>query len=398
MKYYDTVIFFLFISLCSIALIQTIKCPDYFYLNNLTNKCHLTEYIQNNDYHQKYSLFYIQKSFYNLISSSKYPLIGPIPGKKQSDFFFISLFDSFDFYLSDYSYVISKEATKTGYIFSLSHYSSNEEKNNNTNDTIIHNIKTYKNIGSKIESIKIIPQYKTLYKADQSGIMIKYSQGDICEEDPSQYYQTYLFLYCNNQLYYGLPTFKIKKNCTYIFEYSLRNACPICIRSSTENVSEGCINGIKRVHYIENDNCIITNKERDSINDNIIKGGLVKFNEDDVISKYNQERFSVSEDVFETDIPLTSKTKDNDFISNNIEEIQCDIYTEGIKKIKNNFWIFIFVSFIVLSYIGLLIFLVKLFRKYTQVSKDYSRLKQEGENEAHPNNTIFPITSELVNL
>lgn len=398
MKNYDTVTFFLYISLSSIILIQTTKCPEYFYLNNLTKKCHLNEYIQNNDYHQKYSLFYIEKSFNNLINSSKYPLIGPIPGKNQSDFFFISLFDSFDFSLSDYSYVISKDASKKGYIFRLSHFSSNEERDNSTNDTIIHNIKFFKNIGSKIEAIKIIPQYKKLYKVDQYGIMIKYTEGDICEEDPTQYYQTYLFLYCNNQLYFGFPTYKLQKKCTYIFEYSLRNACPICIRSSTENVSEGCINGIKRVHYIEKENCIITKKERDIINDNIIHGDLVNFHEEEAILIYNQERFSVSDENFEIDIPIMNKTNENDFITNNIEEIKCDIYSEGIKKIKNNFWTVLLVSFVILSYIGLLVFLVALFRKYSQVSKDYSRLKQEGENETHPNNTVFPTNSELVNL
>lgn len=370
-----------------------IKCNKYEYLDE-NNKCILYDYIANNDYHQKFILSSLTQSSNNYITSSNKPLIGPITSKDDSNIYFISLLSSIDFSLSDYSYSISHLSNKKGYVFSLIPDISNNTYNETNQQTIVNNIKKFRNIGSYLEEISIIPKYNDLYLLNQPGVMLKYTQGDICEENPEKHYETYIFIYCDNQNYIGTSRFKSKKNCSYIFEYTFRNGCPLCLKSNSQQVSEGCIYGKKRVHYIEGENCIIGNQ---GIEAKTILANLLKFNEDDTVYSYHKERFK-SNNTHSIVPPEIIENDTNIYITDKIEEVECDLYSESINKIKNNAFIAFVIVVGVFSYMLLAFCLILLFMKYRKVNKEYTQLKQDNDMvDSVPSNLPTMIEIETIN-
>ena len=390
MKYITLLLlFFLFPYILSS---NELQCNKYEYLSE-SNKCILYDYLVNNDYHQKYLLYSLTQSSNNYISSSQKPLIGPIVTKDDPNIYFISLLSSIEFSLSDYSYSIDQLSKKEGYVFSLIPDISNTTYNEKNNQTIINNIKKLRNIGSYLEEIKIIPKYKDLLLFNQPGVMIKYTKGDTCEENPSKNYETYIFIYCDTQNYVGSARLKSKKECAYIFEYTFRNACPLCIKSNSQVVSEGCIYGKKRVHYIEGENCIISNQGLETKD---ISANILKFNEDDIVYSYHKERFNSNEN-HSTIPPEIVENATNIYITDKIEEVQCDLYSESINKIKNNSLIAFIILIGVFSYILLAFCLIMLFMKYRKVNKEYSQLRQDNDMiDAVPSNLPTMIEIETI--
>jgi hypothetical protein len=92
-------------------------------------------------------------------------------------------------------------------------------------------------LGSKIEKIVLIPGEPFLHSVNP-GIVIKYSTGDICIDNPNLRYSTYIFLTCDKSGIYYPPKFigKINNNCTFFFEWETRNGCPSCLKKNLNPV------------------------------------------------------------------------------------------------------------------------------------------------------------------
>jgi hypothetical protein len=129
--------------------------------------------------------------------------------------------------LKDFSYSKISNSKEKGYIFLLK--SSKESKQNS--NIIFDNTKILVNTGSEIDYIKLM--------SNRKGFVIKYSQGDKCLEDKSLNYSSYLIFTCHkesNSISNINKPFLIKQinnNCTHIFEWQSRSACPSCHLNET---------------------------------------------------------------------------------------------------------------------------------------------------------------------
>ena len=63
-----------------------------------------------------------------------------------------------------------------------------------------------KNIGRKIEFVKVFPFILLNNKIiDSQGYFIKYKDGDLCSNDYSRFYSSYIIFSCDYSLKYSRP-------------------------------------------------------------------------------------------------------------------------------------------------------------------------------------------------
>ena len=212
---------------------KCVECPELSRPNNLKTHCEFISNIVHTGLNLHYDLFQIKENAISIrqthpewVNGNFY---GPLTSKMESNY---------SFYIYNYlGYQIENNDFK-GYIY----------KQNFDDNKII-------SVGSIIEFIKIINSENNL------GLIIKYSNGDKCENNRN--YSSIFFLKCRNTKYYiDLPKMINYSNCTYYFEMYSRAGCPICLDSQIWKEESKCYNKKKRIYnFEEEDSCIISNRE-----------------------------------------------------------------------------------------------------------------------------------------
>lgn len=233
---------------------------------------------------------------------------------------------------------IYNESESTEYLASLNERDEIE---------VIRNPKYLKNLGSIIEYVKIIPKlsestvlnYLKIKQMNKdidntnkikdfftnSGIVIKYNEGDTCishqNENETEKYSTVLLVFCSKESIFSEPIYVGRKNCTFYFEMYSYYACPNCLKSELEPLVNTCSNGKKTLYYQESQSCSI-NKDLESL---LKSYGNYTAN--------FQMIFSIMKNVL-TPVDLINNTILS-YYSNNIKTLRDYIFLQAKNKITN---------------------------------------------------------------
>lgn len=296
------------------------------------HESNLSNTSSNNKKNTKQILKYLLDEFELVNEICEDDFIGPIKNSQISnqEIFFISInkpsmsdFKDFDIDIIDNK----SNIVKPGYVFDLRTKDIKEKEINDTKDNanndkdndnieIKRNKKQLINLGALIKEVKIIANlkqeqlkqtlntYLSEFNADINtssnkdfsdintdktvtknklldffsnfGLLIKYSNGDICEENNSKYYETYLFIYCIKNTLINEPIFVGKKECVYYFELYSYHACPNCLLYEMNPLKNTCYAGHRYLYFQETLTCSINTDLDDYLLSNFDKNFNLK--------------------------------------------------------------------------------------------------------------------------
>ena len=238
--------------------------------------------------------------------------IGPIKDINTNAIFYFSMSIKDMSKLNDYNFYYNWNTTTIGYVFGLYQMNSIFFKSNITDkQDIIINYKNLKNLGSNIENIFLIPD-----GFPQKGIIINYNNGDVCNKENN--YTTFLFALCSKDNENKSPKyFGTSDNCSLIFEWPTKYACPICLRSEIESITQGkCINNLIDIINYESKSCII-----EEIQENSKETYIPSLNQKNLkefepiefyfINKYPNHTFQIN------------NKSNSDFVYKKVEQLDC---------------------------------------------------------------------------
>ena len=296
----------------------------------------------------------------NLCSNSFY---GPIKestnimlkNQTQPYLYFISILQPALFSNNDFTYKYKTNINES-YIYVL-------ENDKDSNDKT----KILTSLGKEIDYIKMILTH------NKKGVVIKYINGDKCNENPSQNYETIIFLNCtkeqNELMNFHSPKFIFKKQCTFYFEWSSKMGCPLCKLSQVEMFKLSCRNFKRDIYYSESDSCIIDSTK--NLDTNILK-------EEQIVDVFEHvlindvDNISSVYNINLNDIDKTPQLNDSDYYIEykKISEV-CYLYDDFDKEIL------IIVISIPIIYLLILILCIYFWCKYKRLNNDYQRLIEE---------------------
>jgi hypothetical protein len=129
--------------------------------------------------------------------------------------YFVSLFEPDVINVTDFTYEQSLNDFTKGNLFGLfmkdSLEVSRDEKSLLGGYKVGNrSVKVLKNIGRKIQKVRIFDKSIFNNHTLRDGIMIKYESGDFCLNDRSKKYQSYLFLKCEKNFQSNAPVLAMK--------------------------------------------------------------------------------------------------------------------------------------------------------------------------------------------
>jgi len=217
------------------------------------DRCVLYDFIHNKSFLLRFLIHDLKNIYHHNCKATnhkncKHKFIGPIfsqndsvdeEDEKENDIFYLSLNTKDKLEVKDFTYAKENDICSSGHAFGLfefKNFIATDSKDSKHFEFTSHT-KILKNLGSKIEKIIIIPGEPFLHTVNP-GIVIKYSTGDICIDNPNLRYSTYIFLTCDKSGIYYPPKFigNLNNNCTFVFEWETRNGCPICLKKNLNPV------------------------------------------------------------------------------------------------------------------------------------------------------------------
>jgi hypothetical protein len=206
------------------------KCPEFTMsskkfdrLMNFYNRCILDNIIHNKAYLRRYNTFVLDQRQKLLCEYDNYSCINDFIGKKLK----FNENERINIYLSP----------KRASTLKLSDPFGNNIYSNNIGHVFAYdNNQTINNLGKKINFVKIVEG------TDKKGLLIKYTDGDVCVENPKIRYSTYLFIKCNkinekvfSQYYRRIYLISPIDNCSLIIEWETKVGCMNCVYNRIES-------------------------------------------------------------------------------------------------------------------------------------------------------------------
>ena len=381
------------------------ECPSFTYLSD--KKCKLNEVLHQHNEKLKYNLRPMKEWLNKLCSEQSGILcyensfIGPISSSNvqsssssSHDIFFLSLFEPKDVDIYDFSYDESYTKYHQGHIFGLfSVQNIIDTSNNNTSttttttnnnklfdkDITFQNTKIKKNIATRISKVNLL--------SDKKGIVIEYKEGDVCLNDVTRKYKTYLYLKCNK---YEISTPKLinvfDNKCSFIFEWASPFICKNCITSELNKLEVGaCKNNIRKIKFNMNNDCLIFNASNAELigYDKVYEDTLVQIEELN-ININGKRRNEETERVV-----VVQQNGEN--ITFNFTYIENEVYYEEctfIDNIDHNWKKYLLV--IPIAYLITVVLVICYCCKYKKVKNEYEKLRNHEGN----NNESNSITKE----
>ena len=374
-----------------------VDCPPYTFLDS--TKCRLNDVVYNDEAKLKFNLAPMKDWLDKLCSAQSGILcyensfIGPISNitvqdegqsSTSHDLFFISLFEPKTVNIYDFSYDEEANKYKQGHIFGLFSVNNpvSEQENNNTDVFMDHNItfqnvKIKKNIAAQINKIQLVP--KTIDSNKRLGIVIDYTEGDICLSDPSKRYKTYLYLKCNKYEISTPRLVKVKDNgCTYIFEWNSPYICKNCITSELSNFERGaCKNNRRQVIFTSNDDCLIFNAS----NPELI--GYDKSYPGNLLTDNNMLSMLTKFSLRNNDVVIV---KEGESVTFPFEYIESKIYHEPctfVDNIDKNWKKYLLI--IPILYLITLVLVICYCCKYRRIKSEYEKLRSTDTTHSETN-------------
>jgi hypothetical protein len=341
-------------------------CPKLTRSNDRRTLCLPQQVITNYPFKQKFILSNYEKyqndlcKFTNNLCSGSF--YGPIKesnanirNANQSNLYFISFSQPNQFENEDFTYKYKEEISQS-FIYLL----QNEQNSKN-------NTKVLTSLGKEIDYIQMI------LTSQKKGVVIKYSNGDTCDENESQKYETILFLNCtkekNELINLHAPKFITKNKCVFYFEWASNKGCPLCRASQVDMFKLYCRNFNRDIYYIENDYCIIDSTEGLSTNPN--KEEMLNDMLEYILTN-NKDNISEIYNINFDDNERIEKPPENDFYIEHQKRTEaCYLYDDFDKEIL------IIVITVPIIYILILVLCIYFWCKYRRLRGDYHRLLEE---------------------
>jgi hypothetical protein len=389
------------------------NCPSFTYYSE-DKECYLNEFIFEKKNKIKFNLFPL-KEYINILCEEQSGIlcydksfIGPISLSNENinlnsnnnnidrNIFFLSLFETKEIEITDFTFKTENNENKKGNIFGLfnseNNYSSADNNLFINTKVTIKNEKIKKNIAKGIKNVKIFG--KSLNILERMGLFIEYENGDVCIKDSSRLYKAYLYLKCDKNELSSPKLIKIKDNeCTYIFEWSSPYVCKNCIVGELKNYEKGACKNYKRKYiFEENEDCLIFNTTGNNY------FGIDKEYEEDIVDDsselykiiFDKER-SLKE---ENDTPKKKLNLGFDYIENKEYIEKCSF----LENLDSNWKKYLLIAGIIylLTMIGLIIYCVK----YRNIKEKYIRLNnmsRMGGNGSNVTTDNVPKIDMVIN-
>lgn len=268
-----------------------------------------------------YALFHsMAQYFISSNSGTTGNLIGPLQTETSSTIVSV--------YLSVYTpllFTINKFSYSLGHVFLIE-----KEKKWKINPK-------YKTLGRIISSVNLVDS------VNKSGIVVTYTEGDVCDSDPSVNYSVNLYFKCDKTIRgFGYPKIlrQSDNQCIYYIEARSPFFCKTCLSNELSFNYGMCVNNERSKIYQENSNCVFDNIHND-------------FPSDEIASVENGETNLVRTDFETFDSKLENQTNKNKlilkneyqekihYIINKLEYEQCSFQD----FIENNYYLFTFIVF-----------------------------------------------------
>lgn len=368
-------------------------CPSYTYLSE--GKCILYEVLHQHKEKLKFNLKqmkdWIQRLCHDQSGLLCYdnafvgPIINnvlPLSNKRDEnvrDLFFLSLFEPKIGNINDFTYDESYSKYKHGHIFglfSVNNFNVYNDKTTTNGGILISNNITYQNIKIKQNIAPRISKVNLL--SNKQSILIEYKEGDICLNDISKRYKSYLYLNCyKNKISAPKLVNATDNQCTFIFEWNSPFICRNCIVKELQNFEVGtCKNGLRQIIFTANNNCSIFNGSNPMLigYDKIFNDTLL--NNSDLIIDFNQVR-SLENDVnAEKEELFVYVTKNGENFTFPFEYIEDKFYYEECSFVRNMDRGLIKYLFIIpLIYLFTVSLVVCYICKYKKVKDEYEKLR-----------------------
>jgi hypothetical protein len=211
------------------------QCPDFTIYDVYHRQCNLDSYIHNKLFKSRYVLRGMKEQL-EIDCDEETEIcyqnfIGPIKGT--NGLFFMSLFERDMINITDFTIINEDDDLTKGHIFALMNLEdgmTGKLIKTNKGKNLKNNIKIMKNFGSSIERVYIS---RVL---GNEGLVVNYTNGDICLSDHSQRYSTVLFIICDKGVSHKTPKYLgtlNNNNCTHVFELLSQHGCPSCVKNET---------------------------------------------------------------------------------------------------------------------------------------------------------------------
>lgn len=332
----------------------------------------------NNIYYEFFDSSLVSSSINNNLSN-EYNMLGPIEVNSnnyyssENDLIYFNIFDNFNYNFNNKFITTKYTNLKSGHFFLVEQEKDTFQSTiiNNKNNTSLINInsKIIYNIGSIITNVSVIPHTNEI-NLENYGILIEYSNGDICKENINIKYKTVLIIYCNKDISMSKPYFVSYDNCTFYFVYYSKFGCPNCIDNEIEKFKTTCVDNKQKILTIESPFCIINKLNQNEIKsyydiskeefdaqyeliNNLIKKSLnLKKTFNDEIFKYNyilnknsdKSIFKdIDKSIFKNQHNINNNLSNNSVVDNKIySSILRYITSDKTKNINNYYSNFVF--------------------------------------------------------
>jgi hypothetical protein len=205
---------------------SNVTCPAFTY--KLNNSCNLDDIVHNKEYGLRYNIMDLKENVErhctndNELCDGKF--FGPIKDVSTNNIYYISFATREKINLSDFFYTTDKDYIDNGHVFML--------KNGVTNSS-----KVLQNMGRSIESVKLIPYVNDNPYFKKPGILISYTEGELCDAHEGKHYRSYIFIYCTKLPHSDSPKLYKQDDCTFIFEWENYQICPFCLKSNIKPIN-----------------------------------------------------------------------------------------------------------------------------------------------------------------
>ena len=348
------------------------KCPPLTESNSKRTNCSPVDVVTNHIYKLKYILSNYKKDKENLCSLTgglcTNEFYGPIRNIANDDLYYLSYRSADIFNTTDFSYKY-KSNIESSFVYKL---------NNDKDSYAKSNSKLVTSLGRDIAYIKMLNAEK------KKGVVIKYKNGDKCENDPSKTYETILLLNCTksqNEFFASSNSPKFigtdQSKCLYYFSWSSSSGCPLCLSSQTSTLRLSCSNFQRSIYYGEGPQCIIDDTTSLSTNDDSNDNTSILVNDSDNIA--TTFHIAVTQ-ASEMKLPLLT----DDYIEKKKDNETCYLYDDFDKEIL---YVVIIVPICYVLIVGLCVYF---WCKYRRISGDYHRLMEEPiqTNGDNPNISV----------
>ena len=341
------------------------KCPALTHVNRDENTCVLSDIQTVRSEAVKIQLGRLNKrkteSCLNNESICSGNFIGPFKNKDKNLFFFS--FDRVSEFNYEYFEFWNFADNLRGSVVVLFNelFSENTQK-----EHVVRNTKILSILGRDISKVKIVTD-----NYNESGVIVEYTGGSDCYDDPNLKYKSSIFFSCSKENEELAPTVHGKENCAYYFKWPTKYACSQCLKTKLEKFTTKCVNAQAFLLFEDSNNCAIYEDDAKMSLSEADKSALMSSEDEHVLRMFGLKKEG------ERTVEVAENSSDELlYVTSYAESIFC-IFADNFED--KFWWIIVSIPVVVLAF-----FLVCcIYRcKYNRLVNNYQKLREENNSKS----------------